>query len=535
MMAMTVGGGGQAPMRDILVAGAGPAGLGSALELDKVLNTGDQARFRITVVDPVSPITAFDPAKGFMYLIRLAGLMFMQRHTLMQSLEDQGVDGRVVKQEIFDTEGKLSKKSFSMTPDAQPSPYWITREDFIALLEKQVKLSPGGVAGRIVIRDGWGLKSLDRIGDKGAGGLTATLREEASGKEETLEPFLVVGADGLRSKVRASLVEWAKQDGGGAELEQRFDMLPVKSPAAGLKYKVLSLAGDFPLPAEAVIGGGGTPEAEMAYVMVSTYAGKDVRKETRLGILPRKSKDRRTANIITWPDHALFSDPELATEQGMRAFLRESYPQMDWDKAVKPEEIKRFAEATPGRFPDPQTTKGAATFLLPEGKAGVVLVGDALHAYPPDLGQGVNHALADVSLLGASLEAHNSLAAERPGEVTLHEALRAYDEEACGEAKALVRLMQIGAPWQYSQPGAWPWLAKRLHLVNQILRLVLSKIPLLGNRVFYPQAAMMSGSAGEISYRTILKRANQTTYAILGGCIAVAAALLRASGMAFGV
>jgi hypothetical protein len=28
-------------------------------------------------------------------------------------------------------------------------------------------------------------------------------------------------------------------------------------------------------------------------------------------------------------------------------------------------------------------------------------------------------------------------------------ALQAYDTEACVEAKALVRLMQIGAPWQY--------------------------------------------------------------------------------------
>ena len=40
----------------------------------------------------------------------------------------------------------------------------------------QVKLSPGGVAGRIVIKDGWGLSSLDRVGEKGAGGLKATLR-----------------------------------------------------------------------------------------------------------------------------------------------------------------------------------------------------------------------------------------------------------------------------------------------------------------------------------------------------------------------
>ena len=40
----------------------------------------------------------------------------------------------------------------------------------------QVKLSPGGAAGRIVIKDGWGLSSLDRVGEKGAGGLKATLR-----------------------------------------------------------------------------------------------------------------------------------------------------------------------------------------------------------------------------------------------------------------------------------------------------------------------------------------------------------------------
>ena len=52
MLAMAVAGGGQAPMRDVLIAGAGPAGLGSALELDKVLNSGDQARFRITVPFP---------------------------------------------------------------------------------------------------------------------------------------------------------------------------------------------------------------------------------------------------------------------------------------------------------------------------------------------------------------------------------------------------------------------------------------------------------------------------------------------------
>jgi len=107
--------------------------------------------------------------------------------------------------------------------------------------------------------------------------------------------------------------------------------------------QVLSLAADFPLPVEgssaAEDGGGGgggggsrAPQPEMSYVMTSTFAGRDVRRETRLGILPRRGGDRRTANIISWPDHAVFADPALATEPGMRAFLAESYPQMDWGR-----------------------------------------------------------------------------------------------------------------------------------------------------------------------------------------------------------
>jgi 2-polyprenyl-6-methoxyphenol hydroxylase-like FAD-dependent oxidoreductase len=40
--------------------------------------------------------------------------------------------------------------------------------------------------------------------------------------------------------------------------------------------------------------------------------------------------------------------------------------------------------------------------------SAVVLVGDAVHAFPPDLGQGVNSALEDVFALHRALERHDN-------------------------------------------------------------------------------------------------------------------------------
>ena len=54
---------------------------------------------------------------------------------------------------------------------------------------------------------------------------------------------------------------------------------------------------------------------------------------------------------------------------------------------VAEEEWQRFAESEGSRFPLCQYTSGAAAH---DGECGVALVGDALHAFPPDIGQGVH-------------------------------------------------------------------------------------------------------------------------------------------------
>jgi kynurenine 3-monooxygenase len=68
----------------------------------------------------------------------------------------------------------------------------------------------------------------------------------------------------------------------------------------------------------------------------------------------------------------------------MYQVLDESLPQVDWRGLVEPEAMQRFAESKGGAFPAPTHTEGAGAAV---GGAAVLLLGDSLHCFPPDLGQ----------------------------------------------------------------------------------------------------------------------------------------------------
>lgn len=171
-----------------------------------------------------------------------------------------------------------------------------------------------------------------------------------------LTPTLVVAADGAKSQVRATLDVWAQADAAdalAATLQalgpasavaqaanvpagaravrahgRRFALAARPSPSAGHRYKVLSLPGGFPLDASAapaktaaVSDAADTAESAAAdttkpverAVPTMTYSFRskrqaDPKRACRLGVLPRPSAaDARTANLITAPDHALWT------------------------------------------------------------------------------------------------------------------------------------------------------------------------------------------------------------------------------------
>ena len=124
----------------------------------------------------------------------------------------------------------------------------------------------------------------------------------------------------------------------------------------------------------------------------------------------------------------------------------------------------------------------------------MVLLGDAVHCFPPDIGQGVNSALEDVYVLNESLaKSHDDLSSAMP----LYETLRLPD------VKPLVRLAQIAFPWQYNQDR---WRGA-LWGVNFFLRLVLSRVLPF---VFSPPAFFLIQNH-RLSYKEILGKAQRTT------------------------
>ena len=208
----------------------------------------------------------------------------------------------------------------------------------------------------------------------------------------------------------------------------------------------------------------------------------------------------------------------------MQQYFQKAYPRLNFGKEseggmITDEEWERFAKAEGTRFPFCQVSEGLSVYD-DSGTCGVALVGDALHAFPPDIGQGVNAGLMDVVCLDRALQGRSAITGEAVSinEPNLQANLERYQKDHAPETAALIRLSRFGAPYQYKQPHRADRLLLKLWTLNVAMRLLLNKVTL--GLVQKPAILLVQDS--NLTFRQVMRRADMTTAGLKATALACA-------------
>lgn len=218
----------------------------------------------------------------------------------------------------------------------------------------------------------------------------------------------------------------------------------------------------------------------------------------------------RAVNIITRPDHDIW---KITNGKDMRAWFQKAFPRFRFTKdgdghgdgeLISMEEWNRFAEAQGTRFPPCQYSPGLQA-TPGDGECGVVLVGDAIHAFPPDIGQGINSGLEDVCALDTALKGGDG--SNMNANKSLGSRLQDYEKNRLPEVKALIRLARFGFPYQYRQSWRIDRIRAKLVLFNLLLRLALNKLSF----GLIPKPSVMLMQDPDLKFSQVMRRADTTT------------------------
>jgi len=481
-----------------VVVGGGPVGLASAIML---ANRG----YDVSVFEATSSeeIRTFNPALAYLYNVNGRGQVLTKMFP--------NIHEKLVKRSVAS-----SKTGFMMAPadvtkeityskvptlGGNIESYWIARHEMTVLLwdavdEHNTSTEHNDKIGKIEYEQGVSCVSVSP-NDNGVG-LIVVVKNKSSGEEKKVEGKLVVGADGIRSKVRECLKERSNLFGKWNYNAKKFEIKKWISPATGLRLKALLVPAD-----EYTIQDSDGKQATTKNNDFVIVRGKNNSPLTYLsfGCLPVADGVKiRPGNCVTTPKHVLWT---LKNGGEVKNWFKDNYPRLDLDNLISDEEWDRFAKAKGLAFPPCQYSPGLQV-SSENGECGVVLLGDAAHAFSPDIGQGINSGLMDVVKLDGILDLLGSKG-------SLGQALQEYEHVQAPETRALIRIARFGSPYQYNQSLRKDRIGKKLWTANVAMRLLLNKI----TAGLFPKPMIMMVNDMTLSYRQIARRADLGTAGLM--------------------
>jgi len=532
-----------------VVVGGGPVGIAAALVL-----ASPRHNYDVTLLETspeTSSQTKYDPTKAFLYNVNARGqTLTKQFPSMQQKLAERSVASKgfaetritivpadpntpiPTKQKNIegaakDTKKKAKKREMDGVTKSEKAAavgYWIPRHEMVKLMMECIdEHNNNGLGGRINVCMGEECTAVRP--DATSSNVVLTSRDVISDEVTEYHAKLAVGADGMNSKVRECLSKselntWSSN----CCKPKKFILKKWTSPASFLRIKVIQLPPQFEIPdAE------GKPplitNSEDIYALRSIYTGP--RNYLSLGLLPMKDNNAaRPTNIITRPDHEIWG---VKDGEALRAWFQTAFPRMNFKQGgmISDEEWDRFATAEGTRFPPCQYSEGMAVWDE-SGSSGVALVGDAIHAFSPDIGQGVNAGLADVvsldhALLGLDTVTGQEVSKDSNTKPSFQQNLERYQKQHAPEIASLIRLARFGAPYQYKQPHRIDRIRRNLWTANVALRLILSK---LSFGLIQPPCIILSQNS-DLTFRQVMRRADRTTAVLYSMVIGLFGMLLK--------
>lgn len=343
--------------------------------------------------------------------------------------------------------------------------------------------------------------------------------ESADGTAQELRTRFIVACDGVNSAVVRKLREATNAGGETAISSARgFDRVEYFTPSVGARAKSLVLDPGYLQDVNLQ----GQDVTKLRVRFLGERRGRPSRRCFNMGMFPiHQDEQKRIGGLLATVAWQPGCDVwKLSSVEEGYALFQENFPQIDVRKWIREKDMKAFVEAEALTMPSISRPKSIGAFIGVQGedvgRGGVVLVGDAAHSFPPNLGMGLNVGFEDVSAL---MEAIDDASADG----SVWDIVHKYEEKRDENIDGALELNRVTVIDHYGKTT----VVGKLRPLNNNLRTKLSKL-LPG--VFSPP--MINMVAQRVPYGEAMMRGRQTTRRLVVGfasllVVPILAAVLR--------